>query len=211
MSLLNLQALRESPLMSEPFEFVVTSGLLQAEARGELDRDFPRMDQPGLFPVSELTYGPSFAQLLAELQGPDLTLAMSEKFGMDLVPLPTIVTVRGRCRIRDGKIHTDATWKVVSALLYLNQDWESEGGRLRLLRSENLDDVVTEIPPRWGTYLAFRRGECSFHGHKPFEGQRRMIQVNWCTGQGPIDREIARHRRSARVKRLFSFLPAGDY
>jgi SM-20-related protein len=211
MAILNLDALLKSSLATEPFEFVVTRGLLNADARGDLDRDFPRMDQPGLFPVSELAYGPSFAELLSELQGPGLTAAMSEKFAMDLRPLPTIVTVRGRCRLRDGKIHTDATWKVVSALLYLNAEWESDGGRLRLLRSENLDDVITEIPPDWGTYLAFRRGERSFHGHKPFEGQRRMIQVNWCTGQDEIDREIARHQRSARVKRFFSFTPAGDY
>jgi SM-20-related protein len=211
MAVLNVDALRKTPLTRDPFDFAVVSGFVRPEARRTLDADFPRIEQPGLFPVSELQYGPAFAQLLSELEGPELRAAMSEKFAMDLEPRPTIVTVRGRCRRRDGKIHTDSTWKVLSTLLYLNDDWESEGGRLRLLRSDDIDDVVTEIPPEWGMFLAFRRGERSFHGHKPFEGTRRVIQVNWCTDQKEIDREITRHRRSAWVKRLLGPVAPGAY
>ncbi len=87
----------------------------------------------------------------------------------------------------------------------MNADWESAGGRLRLLRSaDNLDDAILEIPPTAGTLLAFKRAENSWHGHKPFSGERRVIQFNWVTSEG--DRRIAmlRHQVSAPLKRLFA-------
>ena len=85
----------------------------------------------------------------------------------------------------------------------MNPEWENSGGRLRLLRSaDDLDDVILEVPPAAGTLLAFRRSENSFHGHKPFSGERRVIQFNWVTSEG--DRRIAmlRHQVSASFKRL---------
>ena len=211
MSLLNLDAVDKAPLHEEPFTYFVAPGLVGPDVKPALGGDFPRVAQAGLFPVSILEYGPSFAGLVAELQGPELAAVLSQKLGVALEGLPTLVTVRGRCRRRDGKIHTDSTWKVVSALLYLNDGWEMDGGRLRLLRSDDLDDVATEVSPDWGTLLAFKRSDHSFHGHKPFEGERRVIQINWCTSQAEIDREISRHRRSAQAKRFFAFAGSKDY
>jgi hypothetical protein len=161
--------------------------------------------------VSELAYGPVFASLLAELRGIDLETALSAKFGIELTGRPTLVTVRGRCHPRDGRVHTDSAWKILSVLVYLNAGWEADGGRLRLLRSENLEEVAAEVPAEWGTLVAFRRSSRSFHGHKPFEGQRRVIQLNWATDQRVIDAELARHRRSARLKRWLPFGSRGGY
>jgi hypothetical protein len=211
MSLLNLDAVEAAPLHEEPFTYFVAQGFVGSDAKADLGADFPRISQAGLFPMSILECGPSFDALVAELQGPRLASALGRKLGVALEGLPTLVTVRGRCRQRDGKIHTDSTWKVVSALLYLNDGWERDGGRLRLLRSDDLEDVATEVPPDWGTLLAFKRCDRSFHGHKPYEGQRRVIQINWCTSQAEIDREISRHRRSAQVKRFFAFAGSKDY
>ncbi|HEV8307451.1 MAG TPA: 2OG-Fe(II) oxygenase [Methylomirabilota bacterium] len=206
MGLLNLDVLRRASLSREPFEFLIVSDVVTPEAKLSLERDFPRIPRAGSFPVSELVYGPSFSALLAELRGPGLRSVLSEKFGMELAGLPTMVTVRGRCHPgHDGQVHTDATWKVISLLLYLNDGWQSAGGRLRLLRSENLDDVAAEVPAESGALVAFRRSERSFHGHKPFDGERRVIQVNWVTSQRMIDRELARHRRTAWLKRLVPF------
>ena len=76
-----------------------------------------------------------------------MTAAMSEKFEIDLAERPTMVTVRGQCRLKDGQVHTDPKGKLVTVLIYLNNSWESEGGRLRLLRSNaNLDDYAVEVP-----------------------------------------------------------------
>jgi hypothetical protein len=74
-----------------------------------------------------------------------------------------------------------------------------------LLRSaHNIDDVVAEIPPTEGTLVAFRRSANSFHGHKPWIGERRVIQLNWLTGRGIEFRELFKHRASAWVKRLLA-------
>ena len=87
----------------------------------------------------------------------------------------------------------------------MNSEWEHPGGRLRLLKSaDDLDDPIMEVPPIGGTMLAFRRAENSWHGHKPFDGERRVIQFNWVTSDG--DRRIAmlRHQVSASFKRLIA-------
>jgi SM-20-related protein len=80
--------------------------------------------------------------------------------------------------------------------------FSSECGRLRLLRSKNLEDAAVEVPPTWGTLLALRRSERSIHGHTLFAGERRVVQLNRVMDQKLIDREVLRHRRTARLKRL---------
>ncbi len=73
-----------------------------------------------------------------------------------------MVTLRSRCRLRDGAIHTDSALKQVTALIYLNDGWRDEGGRLRLLNGPgDIDDMIAEVPPLAGTLLAFRRSDNS--------------------------------------------------
>jgi SM-20-related protein len=117
-----------------------------------------------------------------------------------------MVTVRGAARAADGRIHTDTSTKLITVLIYMNETWEAEGGRLRLLRSpDNLDDVVAEVPPAAGTLLAFRVTPNSWHGHAPVTGPRRVVQLNWVTSDAVVRRERLRHGIATRVKRLFSF------
>ena len=88
----------------------------------------------------------------------------------------------------------------------MNGSWEAPGGRLRLLRSEDsLEDVIAEVPPAEGTLVAFRVTENSWHGHAPFVGPRRVIQLNWVTDESVVKHEQSRHRFSAKVKKLFRF------
>jgi SM-20-related protein len=203
MSALDLAAFSAAPLNREPFEFLVLPGFLKPEARAAINADFPPVDRPGSFPLSEVKYGPAFAALVEELQGPAVRAAFEEKFGIDLTGRPTMITVRGRCWHKDGNIHTDSVSKLITVLIYLNPSWEEPGGRLRLLRSpDNLDDVIVEVPPEEGTLVTFRRSANSFHGHKPFIGPRRVIQLNWVADEGVRRYEGTRHRLSALVKRL---------
>jgi hypothetical protein len=83
-----------------------------------------------------------------------------------------MITVRGRCHRRDGKIHTDSKDKIVTGLLNLNNpDWAPASGRLRLLRSgTDLEDMLVEVPPTGGTMAVFKRSSNSWHGHHPYEG-----------------------------------------
>ena len=203
----DLVAFRATPLIPEPFEHLIVPGFVKAEARAAIHADYPRIDAPGSFPVSELTYGPAFASLLATLTGPEVRAAFEEKFAIRLKDRPTTLTVRGRCGPKDGHIHTDQASKIITVLIYLNPSWEQSGGRLRLLRSaHDLDDVLVEVPPVEGTLVAFRRRDNSYHGHKPFLGPRRVIQLNWVTGQGARHYAHLRHRVSAWLKKLVASL-----
>ena len=94
-------------------------------------------------------------------------------------------TVRGFVREKDGSIHTDSTTKIITVLLYMNERWQEDAGRLRLLRGpDDLEDYVAEVPPYGGTLLVFRRADNSWHGHKPISGPRRAVQLNWVTIAG---------------------------
>ena len=204
MSALDLAAFRATPLTKEPFDYLILPGFLKPEARAAINADYPEVTRPGSFPLSEVKYGPAFAALIEELRGDAVRAAFEEKFGIDLTDRPTMITIRGRCWERDGSIHTDSVTKLITVLIYMNSSWEDSGGQLRLLRSgEDLEDYVAEVPPEEGTLIAFRRGDNSWHGHKPFVGPRRVIQLNWVTSQGVLRYETRRHRYSAFMKKLF--------
>lgn len=204
--LIDLERFRATPLAPDPYDHLIVPGFIRAEAREAVNRDFPRIGKPGSFPASELRYGAAFARLLAEIQGPEMTRAFAEKFDLDLSGRPTMVTVRGQARAKDGRIHTDSDSKIITVLIYMNPSWESPEGRLRLLRSpDRLDDMVVEVPPEEGTLLAFRNGPTAWHGHSSFVGQRRVIQLNWVSDAGVVRREQFRHAVTARLKRLNPF------
>jgi hypothetical protein len=202
---LDLAAFSSTALVRQPFDYLIVPGFIRPEARAAIHADFPRIENPGSFPASELAFGPAFRSFLAALQGPEVCRAFSEKFRIDLADRPTMITIRGRCGTRDGHIHTDTQSKIITALIYMNPLWEEAGGRLRLLRSgHDINDVLVEIPPLEGILVAFRRSDNSYHGHKPFMGPRRVIQLNWVTGRGTEFRELFKHRASAWVKKLLA-------
>lgn len=203
MSSIDLDALQAAPLVSEPFDHVIVPGFLRKAALDAINRDFPEIARPGSFPAETLAYGPAFTALLDEIQGPAMATAIAEKFDIDLGGRPTMLTVRGRCRAADGRIHTDSKGKLVTVLIYMNSGWEAPGGRLRLLRSAtDLDDCAVEVPPGEGTLLAFRCTENAWHGHRSFEGERRAIQLNWVVDEAYRERERRRHKMSAFFKKL---------
>jgi SM-20-related protein len=204
---LDLSALARATRVDEPFPHAIVPGFLLPAGRSALAADFPAIREPGSFPVGDLEFGPCFREFLAELEGPGFRAAIERAFDIDLIARPTMVTVRGHARPRDGRIHNDSRTKLITVLVYLNEAWEADGGRLRLLRSpDSLDDVVAEVPPQAGTLLAFRVTDNSWHGHLPVTGPRRVVQLNWVESAAVVRRERARHGLSARVKRLASLL-----
>jgi SM-20-related protein len=200
--MLDLDALRGAALQREPFDHLVVPRFISADTVAAVREDFPKDIGPGSYPLSALRFGPAFQRLCATIQGDAMSEALGEKFGLPLADHPTMITVRGQCRPTDGKIHTDSAGKLVTVLLYINDDWADPGGRLRLLRSpDDIEDFSVEVPPEAGTMLAFRCSENAWHGHKPFEGQRRSLQLNWVRDAGYLRKEQIRHRVSAFFKR----------
>jgi SM-20-related protein len=201
--MLNIDGLQETPLNTVPFEHVIVENFIHADWEDRLMADFPAMQNAGSFALSTLMFGSDFARLIEQMNGVDFRTAVEEKFSISLVNRPTIFTVRGVCRSSDGKIHTDSETKLITVLLYMNPRWGNEGGRLRLLRSAtNIDDAVLEVPPTVGTLLIFKRSDHSYHGHLPFEGVRKVVQMNWVVDQKTAAREQKRHRWTAALKRL---------
>lgn len=202
-SLVDLDRFGQEPLTSDPFDYLVVPGFLSRSVAERVAASFPGPDLPGVLPAPKEAPDTPFGHLLTELRSPRVSQAFGEKFGLHLTPDELMITLRARTRPIDGQIHTDSETKIVTALIYLNTGWDNEGGRLRLLRGpDNLDDMIAEVPPMAGTLLAFRRSDRSWHGHKPYEGVRRAIMLNWMTDSATARWEERRHAVSAGFKRL---------
>ena len=180
MALLNLAAFDNTPLQRDPFDFLIAEGVMSDETLDEVNRDYPAIDIPANLKPEDLEYGPSFKQLLDEVDSEEFQAAVESKFGVDLANTTKTITVRRYSEKSDGNIHTDHPSKVMTVLIYFTKEWTQEGGRLRMLRSKtDIEDYVAEAAPVGGTLLAFRRSNKSYHGYKRFKGERRMLQVNW--------------------------------
>ena len=205
--MLDFDVLARTPVATEPFPHMQAANLLDAATLTRIGAAFPRIDKPGIFPLSELTYGETFAELVEDIRGTRLEGMLGEKFGLDLSDKPLMVTVRGRCQKRDGRIHTDSKDKLLTCLLYLNgPEWKEEGGCLRLLRNGwSLDYPIAEVAPLGGNFVAFQRTENSWHGHAPFIGERRYVMFNWVRSDVALAKNLGRHKLSAAFKRLGLF------
>jgi hypothetical protein len=182
-TLFDFAAFAAMPLARSPFDHLVVPGCLRADALATLNRDFPPIEGPSNFTPERVTYGPSFAALLDALRGRAFAAHIERKFELDLSGCATTIGIRRFCEATDGNIHTDHKSKLITVLLYFNPEWPHAGGRLRMLRSAtDLEDYAAEVIPAGGTLLAFRRTDNSFHGHKPFVGERRMLQLSYTRG-----------------------------
>lgn len=203
---LDYDALRATPPATDPFPHVVIPSFVPPDGLAALVKELPQLSQGGSFPLGGLRLGPLGRALAADLEGPTLRAAIADKFGLDLAGAPTMVTLRGQSREKDGKIHTDSTSKRVTVLLYLNPHtaaWAKQEGCLRLLRSAtDIDDFAVEVPPVDGTLLVFPNGPTAWHGHKRHVGQRYVVQLNYMARDGAARSELRRHRVSAFLKRL---------
>jgi hypothetical protein len=200
---LHTEKLRAAKLEKDPFDYIVVPGFLSDASLKQIDATFPDMTKGGSFPIESLQGRTTLKEVIDELNSPEFERAIAEKFGIDLKGRPKLYSLRGWVGAKDGRIHTDSKDKVVTVLLYLNETWPYAGGRLRLLRSgTDLEDFVTEVSPDTGTLLVFKRAHNSWHGHHPFEGQRRTLQMNWMTSEGSKGFHSIRHKLSAAVKRL---------
>lgn len=203
MSVLDFAAFERAPLRHDPCDFIIVPGLVSGEALAAVNRDYPEIAEPGNFDPEGLRYGPAFAQLLAELNSPELRQLYEAKFGFDLEDFPLQLTVRKYSEASDGNIHNDSQTKKLTTLIYLNEEWPHECGKLRLLRSpKDIEDYAAEVEPQGGTLLAFRRSERSFHGFKPVAAERRSIQMYWVKPKRGERGGKNRNSLKRRLKRL---------
>ncbi|MET0331661.1 MAG: 2OG-Fe(II) oxygenase [Dyella sp.] len=195
---------------AEPFAFVIAHDQLPTSAKADLAADFPRYASAGFFPYDAADCGPSINRLVAEITARDFADALGQRLGIaDLGAYPTLVTICRALNKRHGTIHTDSKSKVATGLLYLNNQWpDSSEGCLRFLGSiDNIDDMLTaELTPLYGEFAVFKRTEHSFHGHLPYEGERRVIQVAWLTSEDEKLRKTKRGKFARAFKKIFGRL-----
>jgi len=199
--IIDLAAIKTTPVQPSPFPYSVVGGSLSSDFLSRVQRDFPSIEDAGSFPLATVQYGGDFAKLIDELQGDAFRQVIAEKFAMDLTDKPVMITVRGQSDHKDGRIHTDSKSKLITVLLYMNEDWQPDGGRLRLLNNEHdLDDYFAEIPPAAGTMLLFKVTENGWHGHKTFIGTRKVLQLNYVVDEAALNKHAVRHKFSAKFK-----------
>ena len=200
----------DTVVREQPFHFILAREQLPPMAADELRRDFPRYAGAGFFPYAREDCGPSINRLVAELTDPSVASAIGARLGIDdLGSYPTLVTLCRSLNKRHGTIHTDSRSKVATALLYLNESWpDTSDGCFRFLNSvDDIDDVAApQIKPLYGNLAVFRRADNSFHGHLPYEGERRVIQVAWLINEQAKRRKTKRGKLSRAFKKLFGAL-----
>ena len=202
---LNIDKLKAATVETSPYLYTVVPGFLSPESVRRINATYPKIEKGGSYPIESLDENMAIKEVIEELDGPGFQQAIADKFGVDLDGRPKMYSLRGYTRAKDGQIHTDSKDKIITVLLYLNENWQQPGGRLRILKNgTNVDDFVAEVPPDNGTLLVFKRSDNSWHGHHPFEGPRRSLQMNWMTSEGSKGFHAIRHKLSAAVKKVMT-------
>jgi SM-20-related protein len=200
---LNLDKLRSAQVETNPFNYTIVPAFLGADSVARINATYPNIEKGGSYPVESLENTMAIKDVIAELDSPEFEAVIEEKFNVTLEGRPKMYSLRGYTRAKDGSIHTDSKDKIITVLLYLNENWKQPGGRLRILRDgKNVDNYAAEVAPDNGTLLVFKRSDTSWHGHHPFDGPRRSLQMNWMTSEGSKGFHAIRHKLSAAVKKL---------
>lgn len=203
---LDYEALRHTPVAEKPFRHIIVPHFIGENDLQRVIAALPSMSSGGSFPPGSLRLKPLIKSLTRELQGSRLKKIIAEKFGLDLEDAPTMLTLRGSTREKDGRIHCDSVAKRVTILLYLNPEsaaWSAQEGCLRLLNGpDDIEDYEVEIAPAHGTLAVFPNGPSAWHGHRPYIGPRYTIQLNYMATNAKARYELRRHRLSALMKRL---------
>jgi SM-20-related protein len=201
LSVLDVAAVRQAQRSHEPYDWFLGSGILKQEAIDEIKRDFPDISKPGYLTVDEVQLKGRFKTLIDELESDEFSQELSKKFGIDLTQYPRLTTIMKRSQPKYGAIHTDGPSKVMTLLVYMNDEWQADAsGRLRVLYNDkDFEPYAAEVPPTMGTVFAFLRADNSWHGHQPFTGERKVVQVAWVKDAD----ELARKKKRNKVAQFF--------
>lgn len=203
MNVLKLDSLSASRVNREPFPYLILDQAIKAECVNSVIAGFPRIEAGGSYNLRDVAVGPNFEQLVKSLDSAEFRRIICDKFDVEVMDLPILLTLRGVSRKKDGRIHTDSRTKVVTILIYLNERWDAETGRLRILRNgTDMEDYVEEIHPGPGSLLAFKVTRDCWHGYRSYEGRRQSIQVNFLTSSSAASKHRFFHGLSARLKQL---------
>lgn len=202
-SILKLDALKNAEVASTPYPyFVVENALADSEVQAVI-QDFPKIEQGGSFNIEDVEIKPNFDRFLKSLDTPEFRQILTDKFDVNVMEHPMMITLRGYSRQKDGRIHSDSKSKLLTVLIYLNESWDAPNGRLRILNDDkDMNNYVTEINAGPGSLVAFKVTDNGWHGYIPYEGQRQSIQINFLTSEKANAKHKFFHGLSAKVKKI---------
>lgn len=203
-SILKLDALKNAEVTSTPYPyFVVENALADSEVQAVI-QDFPKIEQGGSFNIEDVEIKPNFDRFLKSLDTPEFRQILTNKFDVNVMEHPMMITLRGYSRQKDGRIHSDSKSKLLTVLIYLNESWDAPNGRLRILNDDkDINNYVTEINAGPGSLVAFKVTDNGWHGYIPYEGQRQSIQINFLTSEKANAKHKFFHGLSAKMKKIF--------
>jgi SM-20-related protein len=198
---IDLSVLKSAPVAAAPFAHFQGANILKADMIDAMGRDYPKLTSAGYLTLREIQPEGAFAEFLDELQGPEVADAVSNLLGFDLRGRPLLTTIMKLSPKRAGRIHTDGKVKLATMLIYFNRTWTAgSAGAIRALKSEtDMDDYVAEVEPLMGNFFGFLRSDHSWHGHLPFEGERRVVQITWLESEEAVERK----KRNNAVAQFF--------
>ncbi len=145
--------------------------------------------------------------MMDDLEGSEFRAAIERKFEIDLTGRPTMYTVRvSSATATVISIPTPRPRSSRFCSISTRDGKRMEAGSACYARASRWTIPSRKSSPNGGTLLAFRRSDNSWHGHKPFTGQRRAIQLNWVTGSDVVTSEQRRHAFATRIKKLRNML-----
>jgi hypothetical protein len=81
---LDLEGFEKTPPTQEPFEYLAVPEFVKSELREAINNDFPKVWDASSFPLSKLTFGPKFKELIEDLNSPEFRAAFERRFSIDL-------------------------------------------------------------------------------------------------------------------------------
>ncbi len=81
MSMINLQAVREAELHTDPFDFMVVPGFLSADVLARVNADYPAIESAANHALDNVQYGPAFAELMEEMRATEFATTLGDRFG----------------------------------------------------------------------------------------------------------------------------------
>jgi SM-20-related protein len=209
---LNIAHLRQQQLADEPYRWGLIDQLFTSRDGWQLAETYPRdhfktmigydSEKEWHYEVRSLIgMGATLAtdadhlhwawQMLAnDLLSAEYRAAISHVTGLDLSVAPMEVNAFHYGAGSWQGPHKDLPAKRVTHVLYFNEDWRAaDGGHLRILRSQAMDDIHTTVSPEVGNSSLFVRSDHSWHAVEPVAAgctrTRRSVVVTFYHPDSP--------------------------
>lgn len=247
--MIDLTRFRPEALRLEPYRWACIDGLFSPDDAAALVSGFPRdhfktvkgydgekgyeyearslIEMNAGVPSHAEYLSPAWRGLAEVLLAPAYRVALSRLCGLDLANLSMEVNLSHYGRRAWLGPHVDLADKVVTHVLYFNEYWNPEdGGCLTILRSSDMNHVVSVVPPIIGNSVVLVRSDNSWHAVSPVRANcrtsRRSLAVTfyrpgslstmWPAGDAtPLHHYTERSSLSAWLYQKLEDLGVADY